>query len=138
MEKSIGDKTPPCLTPTWSGNGSEIIFPHLTLQNDLEYQFCRTNMNLIGTPLSINFRRRPLRLTQSKAFEISRQHILIVELLLTKYSTIFRTENIACEQPIFFLKPNCLSDENKYLLKSNRQQFSNTFEIMGLMVIPRN
>jgi len=64
-------------------------------------------------------------------------HKLTVLPPLIKRSTIWRTVKIAWLQPIPFLKPNCLLSVQRNSPNFSMKQYSNNFDIIGLMAIPR-
>src|SRR5579872_99379 len=91
-ENRIGDKIPPCLTPEVMQKLLEILSSHLINEFNFPYQLIRISINIFGSFLSISLINNILKLILSKAFDKSREHMLTVEPMLLKYSTVFRKE----------------------------------------------
>ena len=91
----------------------------------------------LGIILFINLINSPLCDILSNALLRSNAQRLTVVPLLTKLSITFLTENIACEHPRPFLKPNWQSEVSKKRQYLSKIHFSKTFDNIELMDMPR-
>ena len=100
-------------------------------------QFSSRSSNATGSFLFISFISKAWWFTLSNALLRSILHKLTVLPPLTKRSTTWRTVKIAWLQPIPSLKPNCLLSVEKNSPNFSIKQYSNNFDIIGLIAIPR-